>query len=75
MLVRTTVKFKYVLNSFDITNCVEQPTHEKCHQLDTIAVRRPSVTVQPPLLSDSDHSLIAASINVAGNSGTATRLA
>jgi len=56
--------FLLLLDNFDLTERVREPTHKLGHQLDVFITRSnqpvPAMTVYPPLLL-SDHSLITAS--------------
>jgi len=62
----TTKQFVSLLGVYDLLECVQQPTHNRGHQLDVYITRsdqlQPVIRVDPPIISD--HSLITATYNI-----------
>ena len=67
----TTKQFVSLLGVYDLLECVQQPTHNRGHQLDVYITRsdqlQPVIRVDPPIISD--HSLITATYNIELNTG------
>jgi hypothetical protein len=62
----TTKQFVSLLQVYDLLECVQQPTHNRGHQLDVYITRsdqlQPVIRVDPPIISD--HSLITATYSI-----------
>ena len=74
--IAATKHFQSLLDSFDLLDHVQQPTHKFHHQLDVFITRRdkqpPVMRVDPPLISD--HSLLTATYSVAVGNVASPRL-